>query len=118
MKKVFMTLCLMSGLVYAAEYSSNKRYSYEEISEILSEKILENKGRITALEQENLKLKNDFTKSNELLNQKVSELYKIIKQNENTKTKIPNTQQMEQTKPAKKNKQSVEFDKALYEKVK
>lgn len=118
MKKVLMTLCLMSGLVYAAEYSSNKRYSYEEISEILSEKILENKSRITALEQDNAKLKSELNRNNELLNQKVSELYKILRQNESTKTKIPNTQQIEQTKPVKKNKQSVEFDKALYEKVK
>lgn len=108
----------MSSMVFASEYSSNKRYSYEEISEILSEKILENKSRINKLEEENIKLRNELTKSNDLLSQKVSEIYKVVKQNESTKTKIPNLQQVEQTnKPVKKIKQ-VEFDKELYEKVK
>lgn len=132
---LLVLVVIFSNQLIAAEYNSNKKYSYEEVGEILSTKILENKERVNSLEQamQELKYKNEQevallkSKVSELnnrimqneqqstvLNARMTELYKLIKQNDTKK----NTVVSENPVQEKRTKDSIAFDKELYEKVK
>lgn len=117
--KIISSLVLTSVLtqsICAAEYSSNKKYTYEEISEILSSKILDNRTRIESLERTIDTSKLESNQEIETLNKKISELYKLIKQNEVAKPVAKPVA----TPPAAKektSKNSIVFDKELYDKV-
>lgn len=60
MKKFAILISLISliGFSNASEYTSNKKYTYSEVAEILSEKIIEDREKILKLENELSELKN------------------------------------------------------------
>lgn len=67
MKKALILIVMIFGInnLNAEEYASNKKYSFQEVAEILSEKIIEDREKIVALQQEvetlKMQLKNTET---------------------------------------------------------
>lgn len=80
MKKISIIACLLIAFtsIHADEYSSNKRYSFEEVAEILSEKIIQDREKIVKLENEVEELKMQIKNSENGVLRKLGETNRTL----------------------------------------
>ena len=127
MRKITLAILLTSSLLMANEngYISNKKYTYDEVTEILSDKIIENRKKIDELKASSYKESSEIKKVVDDLQIKVDRLASQINTQMNTvKTQQQNTNNSNNSKaqPEKILKPSVVeeiiIEKELFEKVK
>lgn len=127
MRKITLAILLTSSLLMANEngYISNKKYTYDEVTEILSDKIIENRKKIDELKTSSYKENSEIKKVVDDLQIKVDRLASQINMQMNTvKTQQQNTNNSNSSKaqPEKILKPSVVeeiiIEKELFEKVK
>ena len=127
MRKTTLAILLTSSLIMANEngYISNKKYTYDEVTEILSDKIIENRKKIDELKASSYKESSEIKKVVDDLQIKVDRLASQINTQMNTvKTQQQNTNNSNNSKaqPEKILKPSVVeeiiIEKELFEKVK
>lgn len=80
MKKISIIACLIIAFssIQADEYSSNKRYSFEEVAEILSEKIIQDREKIVKLEHDVEELKMQLQNSENGVLRKLNETNRTL----------------------------------------
>ena len=94
MRKITLAILLTSSLLMANEngYISNKKYTYDEVTEILSDKIIENRKKIDELKTSSYKENSEIKKVVDDLQIKVDRLASQINMQMNTvKTQQQNT---------------------------
>ena len=94
MRKITLAILLTSSLLMANEngYISNKKYTYDEVTEILSDKIIENRKKIDELKASSYKESSEIKKVVDDLQIKVDRLASQINMQMNTvKTQQQNT---------------------------
>lgn len=77
MKKLTLSIILLLlgiNQLSADEYSTNKRYSFQEVAEVLSEKIIEDREKIVYLYNEIEELKSQIKNTETGVSKKISEL--------------------------------------------
>ena len=127
MRKITLAILLTSSFLMANEngYISNKKYTYDEVTEIISDKIIENRKKIDELKASSYKESSEIKKVVDDLQIKVDRLASQINTQMNTvKTQQQNTNNSNNSKaqPEKILKPSVVeeiiIEKELFEKVK
>ena len=80
MKKLSIITCLLIAFtsIHADEYSSNKRYSFAEVAEILSEKIIQDREKIVKLEHDVEELKMQIRNSENGVLRKLNETNRTL----------------------------------------
>ena len=126
MRKITLAILLTSSFLMANEngYISNKKYTYDEVTEILSDKIIENRKKIDELKTSSYKENSEIKKVVDDLQIKVDRLASQINMQMNTvKTQQQNTnnsnskaQQEKILKPSVV--EEIIIEKELFEKVK
>lgn len=107
MKKIVCLIWIASVFSYSnAEYVSKKQYTFQEVTEVLSEKIIKNREKIEELERNNNvgELKKDVEELKLAVEQ-------LSKKNDGTKLKIPSVINK------KEESNLITIDKQLFEKV-
>lgn len=127
MRKITLAILLTSSLLMANEngYISNKKYTYDEVTEILSDKIIENRKKIDELKTSSYKENSEIKKVVDDLQIKVDRLASQINTQMNTvKTQQQNTNNSNSSK-AQQEKilkpsvvEEIIIEKELLEKVK
>ena len=127
MRKITLAILLTSSLLMANEngYISNKKYTYDEVTEILSDKIIENRKKIDELKTSSYKENSEIKKVVDDLQIKVDRLASQINMQMNTvKTQQQNTNNSNSSK-AQQEKilkpsvvEEIVIEKELLEKVK
>ena len=127
MRKITLAILLTSSLLMANEngYISNKKYTYDEVTEILSDKIIENRKKIDELKTSSYKESSEIKKVVDDLQIKVDRLASQINMQMNTvKTQQQNTNNSNSSK-AQQEKilkpsvvEEIIIEKELLEKVK
>ena len=127
MRKITLAILLTSSLLMANEngYISNKKYTYDEVTEILSDKIIENRKKIDELKTSSYKENSEIKKVVDDLQIKVDRLASQINMQMNTvKTQQQNTNNSNSSK-AQQEKilkpsvvEEIIIEKELFEKVK
>ena len=127
MRKITLAILLTSSLLMANEngYISNKKYTYDEVTEILSDKIIENRKKIDELKASSYKESSEIKKVVDDLQIKVDRLASQINMQMNTvKTQQQNTNNSNSSK-AQQEKilkpsvvEEIIIEKELFEKVK
>ncbi len=108
MKKIVCLIWIASVFSYSnAEYVSKKQYTFQEVTEVLSEKIIKNREKIEELERNNNNV-GELKKEVEELKIVVEQL---SKKNDGAKLKIPSVINK------KDESNLITIDKQLFEKV-
>ncbi len=120
MKKLSILTCLLIAFssINADEYSSNKRYSFAEVAEILSEKIIQDREKIVKLENDVEKLKNQIQNSESGVLRKLEETNRTIydvKENQSKKNIEPSINSKQTVNNA--TMKNIEISTELYNKV-
>lgn len=107
MKKFVCLICLVGIIsVSNADYVSKKQYTFQEVTEILSDKIIKNREKIDELEKNN----NVAELRKEIQELKLT-LEELSKKKEGTKLKVPSVINKDESG-------LISIDKQLFEKVK
>ena len=127
MRKITLAILLTSSLLMANEngYISNKKYTYDEVTEILSDKIIENRKKIDELKTSSYKESSEIKKVVDDLQIKVDRLASQINMQMNTvKTQQQNTNNSNNSKAQPETilkpnvVEEIIIEKELFEKVK
>ena len=127
MRKITLAILLTSSLLMANEngYISNKKYTYDEVTEILSDKIIENRKKIDELKASSYKESSEIKKVVDDLQIKVDRLASQINTQMNTvKTQQQNTNNSNNSKAQPETilkpnvVEEIIIEKELFEKVK
>lgn len=120
MRKIYLGILIFSTFLIASEdsYISNKKYTYDEVTEILSDKIIENKKKIDDLKKYSYKENSEVKRIIDNLQIKVENLSRQIN---NTKIEYSNNNENLKDEKNIKYSNAVEeiiIEKELLEKVK
>lgn len=105
----------------ANSYTSNKQYTYDEVTEILSDKIIETRKRVDEIRYNSVKDRGELEKKINDLTIKVDALAKnqqLQKSQPQIKKEVEETQEKIDKKSVKNTFEEIVIDRDLYEKVK